>query len=170
VAKQGTNRVVDRILTTLNAASGFLAAELDVQDADYGDGIALADIPDRDMHYGDANELPPPQNLPALYVIPRGYAASEYLFSVKDVRHTMDVQVFVAHTDAPGLQKRLWRYARAVEKVIEDRVLTGGDVHDVQVTSVQYSPLAPWRDTGLLIQGVGVTLELMERVDRPHTV
>jgi len=170
VAKEGTNAVVDRLLTVLNDASGYLATELDAQDADYGDGITLADIPDRDQHYGDSIELPPPQNFPCLYILPRGWTEFELLFGKKDVIHMIDVQVYAAHTNHQTLTKMLWRYARAVEFVLEKYTIDGVTLYDMEWAGVSYSPSAPWRETGMMIQGVQLNGRFKERVERPFSV
>ena len=170
MAKQGINAVVDDILATLNAANGYLATRLNEQEADYGDGITLADIADRDMFFGDSVDLPPPQNFPSLYVLPRGWTQGELLYGSKDQNHAIDIQVYLAHTVHSTLTKMLYRYARAVELAIEDKfIATSATCFDQQWTGASYSPAIPWRETGMLIQGVELNGVFAERVTRPFS-
>lgn len=170
MAKEGINAVVDDILTTLNAASGFLASRLDDQDADYGDGITLPDTADRDMFYGDSVDLPPPQNLPSIYVLPRGWSQGELLYGSKDQNHTIDIQVYLAHTVHSTLTQMLYRYGRALELTIEDKfIATSTTCFDMQWTGASYSPAIPWRETGMLIQGLELNGIFVERVTRPFS-
>ena len=170
MAKEGTNAVVDDILTTLNAANGYLAARLDAQEADYGDGITLPDTADRDMFFGDSAELPPPQNFPSIYVLPRGWTQGELLYGSKDQNHSIDIQVYMAHTVHATLTKMLYRYARAIELVLEDKfVSTSSTCFDMTWIGVTYSPSVYWQETGMLIQGVELNGIFNERVTRPFS-
>jgi len=170
MAKQGINAVVLDILTTLNAANGYLAARLNEQDTDYDDGITLPDTADRDMIFGDSLELPPPQNFPSLYILPRGWTQGELLYGSKDQNHQIDIQVYLSHTIHSTLTKMLYRYSRAIELTLEDKLLaTSSTLFDMEWTGASYSPSAPWFDTGMLIQGVELNGVFKERVTRPFT-
>ena len=170
MAKEGINAVVDDLLSTFNAANGFLSSRLDDQDADYGDGITLPDCADRDMFYGDSIDLPPPQNFPSIYVLPRGWTQGELLYGAKDQNHQIDVQVYLSHTVHSTLTKMLYRYARAVELTIEDKLISeSSTVFDMEWLGATYSPTIYWGDTGVLIQGVELNGMFVERVTRPFS-
>ena len=167
--KEGTRRVAERLQTTLNAASGFLAAELTQQETDFGEAAGfLEQIPDRDQRAGDLAELTAPQNFPCLFVIPRGWDQGELFHGFKDVEHRIEVQIYAAHTIELTLQNKLWMYSRAVEKVLEDRHRTDEEIFDMEWETAIYSPITPWREPGTFIQGVALIGTFHERVTRPY--
>ena len=170
MAKEGINAVVDDISAVLNTANGWLAARLDEQDTDYDDGITLPDAVDRDIRFGDSIELPPPQNFPAIYILPRGWSQGELLYGAKDQNHLIDVQVYLAHTVHATLTKMLYRYGRAVELTLEDKLLANSStLFDMSWSGAVYSPVIPWRETGMLIKGIELNGVFNERVTRPFT-
>lgn len=168
---EGVRRVATRIRTTLRAAAGWLATELSEQALTWADVATLLVVPaDRDVVMGD-RMMPHEGEFPCIYIVPRSGEdhGKERLHGYKDVVHTIEVQIALAHTDEDLLQLALWIYMRAVEKVLEDRVRTGDEIWLMRHTSYEFSPIGDWEGRGY-VQAVALRSEYTERVVRPSTV
>ena len=171
MGKEGSRRIYERVLTTLNASSGFLQARLTEIETAFGETAGFLELPqDRDMYHHDPTYLHIPQKLPALFFFPRSNTNAGILQGKRDITHVFELRVYAAHTKADILVDKLAMYQRAIEKALEDRVRTGGDIYQIVWRTGIYSPLTPWLNKTKMVQGIASLGEFSERVERPTTV
>ncbi len=169
MATEGIERVVNRVIACLKAN---LPGELDTQDANWNDGITLADIPDGSVagepdcyfrrYYADPM-------LPACYVFAKSWEATARLSGHKDVDHEIVVVFLLADTDPEACFKRMSRTMRAAELAIEGHIRDGGDVWgDGFVARGEIGALSLPDDPGPTILEGDLFVTLRERVTNPY--
>ncbi|MFQ5834323.1 MAG: hypothetical protein ACE5HR_00155 [bacterium] len=135
-----------------------LPAKLDTIDTERGDGIVLDDIAFFSITSYQLNEYFP---RPAMFILGENTPFLE-ISTVggkrKRMTYIMDLTVVVEDNDEERLQKKLWRYADGVERVLEADRRLGGTVHsiiikDLLITSRGFTTSsAPTRAISLLAE------------------
>jgi len=149
--------VVARIETEL---ANNLSSELTAFETYQGVTLNLP-LP-KEIRFSEVREL---QSIPAILILPSSSSFSELISGKKDATHTIDVVIVCADTNDENLSRKLWRYGRSIERVLEKYVEGSSEVFRVEVVSWLFSPTR--------IRGGGYEADLViradykERLDRP---
>jgi len=149
--------VVSRIEASLKS---YLSSELSNY-ATY-QGVTL-DLPTpKEIRFSEVREL---QSIPAILILPSSTSFSELLSGRKDATHTIDIAIICSDTNDERLARKLWRYGRSCEKVLEKYVEGSDEVFKVEITSWLFAPTrtrGAGYEADLVLRG-----DFVERVTRP---
>lgn len=141
----------------VNAIKDYLETnmgdKLDELDAEYDDGITLADI----QNYYLAETLAIPA-MPAIYVLgDRTEPEAEGPTHIK-AAHYISVAVMVTDNDNETLRKRLYRHVRAIVELLREGREDGTITYAVNFDSFEFSPM--YGRAGTFLQDARVELHL----------
>lgn len=127
----------------------YLPAALNAQDTEYaaadaaefGYALVLADVVTYRLEESDEVQL---QELPALFILPRGVEEEPTLTQLTFLNHVIDLVLVIAGTKPEELARRLWRSHDAMRKVLSQYVEGTGvsetDAFQIDLRGFQFSP------------------------------
>ena len=125
--------------TALGAVNTYLqaqmAAKLNTLDAEYADGITLADI----VTWYIAPQMAIPEYPAVLLLSDNSVITGEGQAWIR-AQHQVTIVVIVADQDTTTLQKRLWRYTRAIIELLKAARESVGWAYTVSFNSVEFTP------------------------------
>ena len=130
--------LVDEVDTYIQAN---IAAKLSALDTEYGDGITLA-VPAA-YHIAE-KALKSIQTYPVLYILVEATEFDAYTPDNVDAAHDLVVGVIALDQDDENLQRRLYRYARAVWELLVEAEFAAGSNFNLAIggtARIDFSPL-----------------------------
>lgn len=135
-----------------------LPARLDEIELARNDGIVLNDI----AAYYVINKLGDMiVRYPCIFILGEETPSANRIGRKREWKHKTTIRVFSRDVDEEILQRKLWRYVEAVEKVLnKDITLAGAATYSV-ITAHKYSPA--YKAGMLFIRDASLSLEVSER-------
>ncbi len=135
-----------------------LPAKLDAIEAARNDGIVLNNI----AAYYVTNRLKDMiVNFPCIFILGEETPSANRIGRKREFRHKIIIRIFIRDVDEEILQRQLWRYVEAVEKVLNQDVTLGGAAINSVITAHKYNPA--YKAGMLFVRDVSLLLEVDER-------
>lgn len=135
-----------------------LPARLDEIEASRNDGIVLNDI----AAYYVTNRLKDMLvSFPCIFILGEETPSANRIGKKRDFRHRIIIRIFIRDVDEEILQRQLWRYMEAVEKVLNQDVTLGGVATYSVITAHKYNPA--YKAGMLFVKDTSLVLEVDER-------
>lgn len=130
-----TEAAVDAVKAYLDAN---LSAKLDTLDAEYNDGIVLADIAGTYVAEQSLESVP---RFPALFILGDGMDVQRWTPDYTEAAHRLLIGVIVLDQDVENLRRRMYRYMRAVWELLTEARAAAAFMYAIGSPSVSYSPV-----------------------------
>jgi len=129
--------MIERILFSMkHKLSVYLNDELVRQQGQYNDGIVLDKVKEIGLGSG---EQPGEKGFPFISLIPESLAQVVYSNHVKDQEFNVSVGIIVDDLNAATAERKLWRMMRAVENVLETRLIDNDPVIFYQTDTMNFN-------------------------------
>ena len=137
-------------------------------DAEFGAAFPLEDI--ATIRFEATSELMP-QNLPAVFLLPRGGTADNpWMTAETNLVHTVDCIFVATDTNPERLARRVFRYCEAFRRMLTTNVegtgVASDPVFQTDIQRIDYTDVFDLETGGLAKSGV-VTVDLHELESRP---
>lgn len=118
--------MIERVLFSMkHKLAVYLNDELTRQQGQFNDGIVLDSVKEIGIGSG---EQPGEKGFPFITILPEGLEQVVYTNHVKDQQYSVNVGVIIDDIQAATAERKLWRTMRAVENVLETRVIDGDPI------------------------------------------
>lgn len=157
-----TEGAVDALNTYLQAN---MAAKLTALNTAYNDGITLAAPA---AYYLDEMSLEEVPSFPIVFILGRRATVERYNASFTDATHEIDIGVMVLEQTSETLQRRLYRYMRAIWELVVERFFatTADDFATTSGADVNYSPVYARDKAGPYLADACLTVHLNKQEDK----
>ncbi|MGR3310664.1 MAG: hypothetical protein ACUZ77_07800, partial [Candidatus Brocadiales bacterium] len=122
------------------------------------DGIVLDDV----AAYYVTNRLKDMiVSYPCIFILGEETPSANRIGKKREFRHKIIIRIFSRDVEEEILQRKLWRYVEAVEKVLnQDETLAGAAIYSV-ITAHKYSP--SYKAGMLFVKDASLLIEVHER-------
>ena len=142
--------ILDKISETLSAG---MDSQIDGISDEYSD-FTLESI--RNYHIGEQGTI---AEYPAIEIIPDNSPGTEYDAYSLMVSHEIKIRAWATDDDATRLQRRIWRYQRAITELLKADHTLGGYVSLIKFLGHAYEPMQT-TEYGAYIYGGSVQIEV----------